>query len=238
MVKPLESLIPSIEQREGAWIQVQERLSRNVPGEFRTTLTLSREFGCEAYPLAECLQKELEKATMEPWIIYARALVEKVASDEHISRHMLEHLGDESQKADVLKREFGFPTHDEAFAQMAKYVLQIAKLGNAILVGRGAAAICHDLANCMHIRLEAGLEWRVANMAKRLEMPMEEAHTLVEKQSRLREQFVSNCLHCDITKAHWYDAILNNERLNVNQMCAAIMSLATSKWGNQPPFKK
>lgn len=237
MVKPLESLIPSIEQREGAWIQVRERLAKNVPSALRTTLTLSREFGCEAYPLAESLQKALEKSTQEPWIIYDRALVEKVASDEHISRHLLEHLGDESQKADVLKREFGFPTHDEAFAQMAKYVLQIAKMGNAILVGRGAAVVCQDMTNCLHIRLEARLDWRVANMARRLEMPLEEAQKLVEKQSCMREQFISQCLHCDITKAHWYDAILNNERLNVDQMSAVILSLAQSKWGHQPPFK-
>lgn len=225
MARTFDSLIPSIEQRESAWLQVRERLARNPRTQIRPSITISREYGCEGYPLAEALKQKLETATCEPWNIYDKALVAQVAADDKLSADLLNHLGDESQAMDVLKTHFGYLTHNEAYAVMVKHLVQIASVGNAILVGRGGAVVCQDLANCTHIRLEGSFAFRVATLARRLEIPLMEAETLVRSQSKLREKFISECLHQDITSPHWYDAVFNNERQGVEAVARAAFEL-------------
>ena len=53
-------LIPSIEKRLGALIESSRRTTLeyeagNLSKTKKLTITISREFGCEAYPMSECL---------------------------------------------------------------------------------------------------------------------------------------------------------------------------------------
>lgn len=225
MARTYDSLIPSIAQRESAWFLLKERLARSPRNAARPTITISREYGCEGYPLAEALKLRLESATSEPWIIYDKALVEKVATDEKLSVQLLSNLGDESQAMDVLKTHFGYLTHNEAYASLVKHLVLIASAGNAIIVGRGGAVACQDLKNCFHFRLEGSFAFRVSVLARRLEIPMGEAEAIARTQSTLREKFISECLHEDITSSRWYDAVFNNERQTIDAIARAAFEL-------------
>jgi len=225
MARTFDSLIPSIGQRESAWLQVKERLGRNPRKQARPSITISREYGCEGYPLAAALKEKLEGATGEPWNIYDKALVDKVAADDRLSAELLNHLGDESRAVDVLKTHFGYLTHDEAYATLVKHLVQIASAGNAILVGRGGAVVCQDMVNCHHFRLEASFAFRAATLSKRLEIAIPEAEAIVHAQSKLREKFISECLHQDITSPRWYDAVFNNERQSIEAIARAAFEL-------------
>ena len=237
MAKSYESMIPSVEQREHAWLQLRERLAHTSPSSLLPSVTISRQYGCEGYPLALRLKGLLEEASGTPWTIFDKALVEKVATDEHLSRELLNRLGDESHAQDVLKAHFGYLTHDEAYARLVKHLVQIAAAGGAILVGRGGAIACHDLSNCFHVRLVGSFGFRAAAMARRLELPLAEAEELVRTQSELREKFISRCLGEDIAAVHWYDAVLNNERQGVEAMAQACRSIIVSGWPVKDTFK-
>jgi cytidylate kinase len=237
MSRTFDSLIPSIAQRESAWLQVRERLARAPKGLLHPTITISREYGCEGYPLAERLKELFEASTGEPWNIFDKALVEKVASDEKLSLELLSHLGDESRAMDVLKTHFGYLTHDEAYGKLVKHLVQIATAGNAIIVGRGGAVVCQDLKNCHHLRLEGSFAFRAATLAKRLEVPLAEAEEMVRTQSKLREKFISECLQTDITASRWYDAVFNNERLSVETIAQACLPIITGGWPEQGAFR-
>jgi hypothetical protein len=237
MAKTFDSLTPSIAQRESAWMRVKERLARTPKGVLRPTITISREFGCEGYPLAECLKQLLEEASGEPWNLFDKALVEKVAADEKLSLTLLSHLGDESRATDVLKTHFGYLTHDEAYAKVVKHLVQIATAGCAIIVGRGGAVACQDLKNCFHFRLEGSFAFRAAALARRMEVPLAEAEELVRAQSKLREKFISECLQTDITSSRWYDAVFNNERQSVETIAQACMRIIVCGWPDKDFFK-
>lgn len=236
MAKSYDSLIPSIEQRESAWLQLRERLARAPKGTRRPTITISREYGCEGFPLAERLQKLLEAASGEPWTIFDKALLEKVAVDEKLSLQLLSHLGDESHAVDVLKTYFGYLTHDEAHAKLVKHLVQIASSGNAIIVGRGGAVACQSLTNCFHFRLEGSFAFRASTLARRLEMPLAQAEEMVRTQSKLREKFISECLQTDITSSRWYDAVFNNERQSVETIAQACMQIIAGGWPDKDYF--
>lgn len=237
MTKPFDHLIPSIEQREAAWIQLKERQALRPTTTPRPTITISREYGCEAFPMAERLKARLEAATGEPWNIYDKALVEKVAADEALSLDLLKHLGDESHAQDVLRTHFGYLTHDEAYTKVVKHLVQVARIGNAIIVGRGGAVVCQDMPHCLHLRLEASFAFRAATLARRLGIPERDAEDMVRTQSKLREKFISDCLQTDITASRWYHAILNNERLNPDALAHVAFELLKSIWSEPELFK-
>ena len=64
-----QQLIPSVEKRISAWKDIKEKkvdLTESSPA----NITISREFGCEGYPLAESLRDLLEKQSGSKWMIY------------------------------------------------------------------------------------------------------------------------------------------------------------------------
>ncbi|WP_257305413.1 AAA family ATPase [Geothrix campi] len=237
MTKTFESLIPSIEERESGWMRIRERLANAHKAPAHPSVTISRQYGCEGYSLGQRLKVLLEEASGQPWTLFDKALVDKVASDESLSRQILGHLGDESHAQDVLRTHFGHLTHDDAYAKLVKHLVQIAMSGCAIIVGRGGAVACQDLKNCFHFRLEGSFDFRVATIARRLELPLVEAEKLVRTQSKLREKFISECLHTDITSSRWYDGVFNNERQSVATIAQACARIVICAWPDKDFFK-
>jgi len=237
--KALSSLPPEVEHRLAGWEQLQYRLAHAQGVKLRPSLTISRQFGCEGFPLAEHLKALFEQASGEPWNIYDKSLIEKVSEEQGISIHLLQRLGDMSRSLEALGlHPSGHVTHDEAFAKVAKRIVEIAGVGNAVIVGRGGAALCANLKNCFHFRLEASFRWRVGSMMKRLEMTETEAEEMVKTGSRLREKFVSQCLGMDITQVSHYDAVFNNERYTTSDIAQAILAYVRSAWPEKGYFKE
>ena len=237
MARPLYSLAPDIEHRLSGWMKIQERRPDAVAVKLRPTITISREFGCEGFPLAERVKGLLEEASGEPWNLFDKTLIELVAKEEDIPLRLLKNLGDMSRAIEA----FGMHssehiTHDMAFDKVASYLSQIAKVGNAILVGRGGAVLCHELPNCFHFRLVAGFDWRVDSIMKRTGLTHEEAAQQVKENSKLREKFVSQCLGADSSETRLYDAIFNNERHSVEEMAQAILGFVRSGWRDKGYF--
>lgn len=238
MAKSLSSLPPEVETRLSGWEQLQYRLSHQKVPKLRPTLTLSRQFGCEAFPLAERLKVLFEEAAGEPWAIYDKTLIEKVADEHNIPMNLLKNLGDMSRALELLGlHPSNHVTHDEAFARVSKYLVQIGEVGNAVIVGRGGAILCAGLRNSYHFRLEASLDWRIASMAKRLDISLAEAAETVKANTKLREKFISHCLGVDITEVRHYDAVFNNERHGVEEIAQAIFGYVRSAWKEKGYFK-
>jgi hypothetical protein len=237
MTKTFESLIPSIEARESGWMRIRERLAHPHQRPPQPSVTISRQYGCEGYVLAQRLKVLLEEASGQPWQLFDKALVDKVASDERLSRQLLGHLGDESHAQDVLRTHFGHLTHDDAYAKLVEHLVQIAMAGCAIIVGRGGAVACQDLKNCFHFRLEGSFDFRVATLARRLDVPLAEAEKLVRTQSKLREKFISECLHADVTSSRFYDAVFNNERQSVETIAQACLRIVVCGWPGTDFFR-
>jgi len=239
MSKPLSSLPPGVEHRLAAWEQVQYRLGHEPSPRIRPTITLSRQFGCEAFPVSERLKAMFEEASGEPWNIYDRTLIERVSTEQGISIGLLRRLGEMSSTLDALGfHPAGHTVHDRALEQTAKYVVQIAKVGNAIVVGRGGALLCRNMKNCFHFRLEASHDWRVASMMRRLEIPRREAEEIVKGGEKQREKFITRYFGENIADRKHYHAVFDNERQSANEIAAAIMSHVRAAWPEKEYFKR
>jgi len=90
--------------------------------------------------------------------------------------------------------------------------------------------LCRQLENCFHFRLEAGLDWRIAALARRMGITRDEAQALERTESRLRERFLNDYLGVEAGDLGLYDAVFNNERHSVEQIAAAIFAYVESAW--------
>jgi cytidylate kinase len=238
MARPIGSLIPSITNRLSAWQDIQEHVTRAAPLRVRPTITLSREFGCEGFVLADTLKTQLEKESGEAWNVYDKSLLEAVALEQGVDLETLKRLGETArsfEKLGITPPEYH--QHAEAFRVLAQRLVQFATVGNAIIMGRGGAMLCQALPNCFHVRIEANLDWRVKSIAARLEMSVDEARHFVLAHASAREEFVREQLRVDPHDRSFFNVTFNNARSGVPAMAAAILGYVKSSWPDQTYFK-
>jgi cytidylate kinase len=235
MAKSYGQLIPSIERRLSAWIALGERRSSAAAPASRPTVTISRRFGCEGFPLAERIKAAFEARSGEVWTIFDKALLDLVSEHEQVAPKVFADLGGPSRRADAIGfLVTGYVPHSQLFQRIPKHILRIAAVGNAIIVGRGGAIVTQKLSNCYHFRLEGSVEFRVASIARRLALPEAEARKLVRQNEHAREAFIEECLGASPSDPSYYDAVFNNARHGVAEIAQGIVAYVTEAWARHP----
>jgi cytidylate kinase len=234
MARSLITLTPHVEHRILAWEALGKHLAAQQKPSPRPTITLSRQFGCEGYPVAEKAQALLAAATGEPWAVYDKVLLEKVASEQGIDLATLQHLGETARSLEKLgMRPQAYHQHAEAFRAVAEKMRQVAAVGNAIIVGRGGVVVCQGQPNCFHFRISAGAEWRVDSIARRLEVPRDEARVLVDANQSLRQQFLTEQLKVDPNLPDLFDVTFNNERAGADAIAQGMAAYVQRAWADR-----
>ncbi len=231
MAKTYTQLIPSIDRRLSTWISMVEKSKSPEKAPIGPTITISRQYGCEGFPLAETLKKIFEEKTGEEWNIYDKALLKKVSEEEELSIRLLEGLGGPTELLDsipvtILKRM----PHSEMYRRLMQHLIAIARLGRAIIIGRGGAVVTQGLPNCYHFRLEASFGFRAASLGRRLGLPLSEAETHVKAHEEAREKFFSKYLNVSTADHSFFDAIYNNERHSVEEIAWSIFAYVIQDW--------
>lgn len=216
---PEKMLIPAIEARLGSLLEFNrrnaaEKSTREVAGKIRPSITLSREFGCEAYPVADRLKELLEKKSAESWIVMDKGLLEEVARNHNLSEDLLKGLGQKSGFLDEILATFSplWKTDKDHFRLICKHMISLAEKGNVILIGRGGAIITQALKNCFHFRMYASQNFKIRSISQRLGIPGEEAETLIQKKQKQRDAFIRDFLNRDSRDLSLYNLVINNDR--------------------------
>ena len=221
-------LVPSIESRLAGLIEVSRRvkaeggvIDRKV---MKPTITISREFGCEAYPAAEKLKKILEDKGGETWALVDRSLLEEVARRHDLEADIFHNLGKRPRWLDDMISSFSpkWKNEKDDFQLLAHKIVSIAAGGNAIVVGLGGAVITQSLKNCYHFRVFGSEEFKVHSVARRARITPSEALVMLEKRQKAREKFVRDFLDRDINDIHYFHLLFNNDRSSPELMAEAM----------------
>lgn len=220
-------LMPSIEKRLSAFMELTHRSeAENHPLESNPTITVSREFGCESYPMVQCLQKLLETRTGNSWTIMDQALLEKVARDHDLSEKTLKALGEQPGFVDEIISTFAptWKTDKDYYRMLCRQIFSLAHRGNVILLGRGSANITQSLKNCYHFKLFASLQFKIHSIAQRMELSNEEAEKLIIRKQHQRDIFIKDFLNQDAGVLDFYHLIFNNDKNRPEQIANTIMA--------------
>ncbi|MGB4599775.1 MAG: cytidylate kinase-like family protein [Trichlorobacter sp.] len=222
---PESKLIPSIDKRLGAFLEVSRR-QENLPGEppRKPAITISREFGCEAYPMAELLRQQLETRTKQPWMLMDKALLDEVAKNHNLAEQVLHTLGEKNRFLDEFLSTFSsrWKSDKDYYRLLCKQIIALAEEGNVIIVGRGGAQVTQRMKNCYHFRMFASQAFKVASIAKRLSIDKGEAEPLVEKRQKERDRFIRDFLDRDPYDLNVYHLIFNNDRSSASKIADTI----------------
>lgn len=223
-------LIPSVEKRISALLEFNRRKELEAAQKSRSkkpepSITLSREFGCEAYPTAERLQEMLEAKTGKSWVIIDKGLLEKVAANHNLSQEILNHLGEKNLFLDDMLATFSpnWKSDKDAFQPLCRYISALASAGNVIIVGRGSAFITQSMKNCWHFRLYASTEFKRNSIRQRLDLSEEEADKLIGRMQKQRDRFIRAFLDRDPRDMSVYHLLFNNDRNSPERIAQTIV---------------
>lgn len=197
----------------------------------RPAITISREFGCEAFPVAERLRELLEEKSGESWVLMDKALLEQIAHDHNLSEKILAHLGERSRFLDEILATFSsrWTSEKDYFRQLSRQIISLASQGNVIIVGRGSSFITQSLQNCFHFRLFASNEFKVKSIIRRLDISREEAEKLIAKKQQQRHNFIRDFLDRDDRDLSVYHLVFNNDKNRAEKIATTIMKYVLTK---------
>jgi cytidylate kinase len=199
-------------------------------------VAISREFGCEALPLAQQLVLTLNERCHPsiPWVSYDREMLDKVTEEPHMQRDILDTLdGPRRDEMSALFDNIINRQADDAVVvrKLAEVIRTLAVHGHAILVGRGSSLVTQDLRNGLHIRLVAPRGWRIHTVADRRNLPLSEAEELVDEGEKQRSHYVSTYFVLDPGFPFHHDLVIDNSRFNLVQIVEIVFTALSARFG-------
>lgn len=213
-------------------LEQMERDLKSMRIHHRPSITISREFGCEGYPLAKRLAEKLSVGEYK-WSIYGRDAIKEIAESDRFTTDLWETIPDETRNSFTQYLEASLahkPTDLMLFKKMAKSLKLITLRGFAIVLGAAGAAVTQGQKYTWHFRLVADEDFRL-NRIMEMGHNAHDAKQLMRERDEQRARFVKEFTGKDIRDPHLYTLTLNNAQLSVEEMSETIIKLI------QPKFK-
>ena len=231
--------VANLEARITAHVHAWEHakgLGQPLAAEVFPFITLSREFGCDGLALAEMLQDLLNARCRSffAWVAYDRELLDKVASELHLARGLVETL--DGQRRSEMRELFDTILNPRAsepvvIRKLAELIRTLAIHGHAIIVGRGSHLITQDLRNGLHVRLVAPRDWRTHQIALARNLTEPEALKIVEENERGRDRYIKTFFSDAPTHPFSHDLTIDNSRFNLAQIAEIVFTALSARFG-------
>lgn len=227
-------LVPSIEQRLSSLLEVSRRNLRGYSitdqSKAKPTITISREFGCEAFPLTERLKTLLVEKTGAVWSVMDKALLEEVAKRHDLATEIFETLGEKRHRfVDDVISTFSprWQSDKDYYRLLCKQIAALATVGNVIIVGRGSSIVTQKMENCFHFRILAPMKFKIRSIRERMNLEPDEAEKLINKKQKQRDAFINDFLCQDVKDPYLYHLIFNNAKNTPDVMARIICNYVT-----------
>lgn len=184
-------------------------------------ITVSREFGAKGAALSSILGNKLG------FKVWDKELLDVISKKLGSNNEYIQSL-DENRRSLLEDTIFGFMNHKGTnlnyFIYLVKAIRSIEKLGNSIIVGRGANFICSDIKS-FHVRIVSPLEKRVNYYAQKEQISNKNSLAILTQKDVERANFIKHNFNKDIELASNYDLVINSSSFPLETI-AEIVSTA------------
>lgn len=233
---PDNLFIPSVDLRIGSLEEYNRKQKDKAAHHFkrpkaRPCITISREYGCTGYPVAEALLEIMKHKTGEPWVMIDKDILDEVAIRHNLSTDILQTLGEDNRILDEFLATFSprWKSNYDYFKPLASHVVALAEQGNVIIVEMGGAVITRHIEDSFHFRLYGSEHFRINSIATRLKIDREEAEKLMHHRQKVRDKFSRDFLNHDNRDPQLYDLQFNNDRCTPEIIAATIAEFVLRK---------
>lgn len=197
-------------------------------------ITVSREFGARGAALASKLETRLG------FKVWDKDLLEIISEKIGSSKEFIKSL-DEARRGLLEDSIFGFMRQRETnlnfLLYLVKTVRTLERLGNNIIVGRGANYICQNPAS-FHVRIVCPLKTRIELYARRENLPKDDATELILMKDAERANFIKYNFNKDVTNSSDYDLVINSATYTLDEMADLVIASYELKTKQKTPFPK
>ena len=208
-----------------------QQLPQHAPPATRRFVTISRQTGAGGVTLGEGLARRMNELFPRgpAWTCWERELVEKVARDHHLSRQVIEAMEESHPTwlSDLFSGlSIGSGADDFAvYQRVAATIRALAHGGNVAIVGRGGVFITRKLPGGVHLRLVAPLQYRIEQIAQRLQLSGRKAAAYVERADEARAAFYRFYWPQEPLAAESFTMTLNTAAIGEQQLVDCVVPL-------------
>jgi len=204
------------------------------PEETRPFVTISREYGCMATPIAAAIAERLNRAEgSDAWQAYDKGLINKIVENTGVSETLIETIDTKKREEmnELLRTMMtDYPPQVTVYKKLVRTIRGISIHGRAIVVGRAGVVITRDLKYGLHLQFVAPLSYRIHKiMEVRGIKDKLEAERLVETKDRERHDFLTQYVKFESTSPASYDLTINIARFTDAEIAETVEGLLRAK---------
>ncbi len=196
-------------------------------------VTISRECGANgeeiAFRAGELLT-ELDENN-QPWMVMDRELGERVINDHHLPKQIGTFFSGEQMLSleEHLEGLLGISVPAATMIKkMTGTIIQLARMGHVIFIGRAAHCITAKFPCAAHVRIIGSFDRRVDRVAKKSHCSLDQAAKEVRTVDEQRRRFASTYFQSDLDDPLNYDLVLNTDRVSIEEGASLIAHLVSS----------
>jgi cytidylate kinase len=196
-------------------------------------VTISRQAGSGGIKFGRLLADRLnrrQESLAHPWHSLDRELVQRIASDHHLSTELIDSLEKSSHSwieefITGLSHTDRSPSELAVFRRVMETMRALARAGHVILVGHAGVLMTRGMPGGVHVRLIAPFEWRVKNLAKNDGLAEADAHEKVKLLDKDRAAFIARYWPSNAARDEAFHLMLNASLLTEEQMADCVLPL-------------
>ncbi|MBI3794991.1 MAG: cytidylate kinase-like family protein [Nitrospinae bacterium] len=198
-------------------------------------VTISREFGCDGFQVAEKLCDLFNSKQSSKWIVFTHQMLEKLAEDEQLGSGLIREVNSGRYSfmnwfIDGLVPDYLQSVQSQVFTRIRTLILNLAEKGNCIIVGGGAQIISSELDpekfNSLHARLYGSFHWRVKSVMEKFGLSQVEAEKMLKERQFQRSKFVEDFTGKSSSEPGLYNLMFNSDRNDSNIIARTMLSYA------------
>jgi len=198
-------------------------------------VTISRQAGAGAETVAQLLAAKLNAKAgkdEQPWTVFDKNLISKVLEDQNLPQAIAKHVHedkDTTMQALVGELLGIHPSMWTIFHHTSDTILKLARIGRAIIVGRGGNIITAKLKGGAHVRLVAPESVRLAHLETHFKLDDKAAQKYLHDEDAGRRRYVKTNFDRDIDDPLLYDAVLNTATLGFERTADIIAAMVAAR---------
>lgn len=234
-VPSLETPYRNLFEKYFSDILAEKQIPDKTTGPF---ISISRDFGCLANPIAKKLAEELTrryhaKGIKREWKWLNKQILEESAKALNVSPSKIKYIFQSQRKTmldeivSALSTRY-YKSDKKIRNTIIEVIRTIARKGDVIIVGRGGVAFSNDNPDSLHIKLTAPIEWRVKQIQQNYKKTDSEALMYLLDVDQERKFLVDSFMGYE-TDMSIFDLVFNRSTMQEDEIISIILNVIESR---------